>query len=342
MTKQEKVAPWGYIAMAATILIWAGFAINMRAAAGSTLASGDVALLRFGVPALLLLPWWKATFKRGRTQSPLPTLAIVVGAGLPFMQLVSWGAAETSAALVGTITPGVVPLFVALYSVLILRKKVGWVRSVGVALITAGVMVALLGTGTSLKWGVLPLLAGGLLWASYTIALSSVSYKPLEIAVLLSVPSSVFTLIAVVAGLLPSEIVAGHAAAMDVIVFALMQGVIVGIISTVLYSYATKKIGSLKASGFGALSPVLSTVIAIPLLGETPSGTTMLCLGFVTCGVLLTNVVSNALQRKNRFSGSSQTAKQRAGLRSSAAPWLPAGHHGSSRRHALRHPESVT
>ena len=327
--------------MAATIVIWAGFAINMRSASVSSLATGDVALLRFAVPAVLLFPWWKATWRRARTQSMLSTLAIVVGAGLPFMLLVSWGASQTSAALVGTVTPGVVPLYVALYSVFILRKKIGWVRSVGVALISAGVMTALVGTGASLSWGVVPLLAGGLLWACYTIALSSVSYKPLEIAVLLSVPSSVFALIAVAVGLLPSEIFAGHAAVKDVLLFALIQGVIVGIISTVLYSYATKNIGSLKASGFGALSPVLSTLVAIPLLGEVPSVTTLLCLGFVTSGVLVANVVSNVLPTQSMLSGSSQTAKQQEGLRSSAAPWLPAGHRGSLKKHALHRPESV-
>lgn len=315
--------------MAATILIWAGFAVNMRAISSSSLASGDLALLRFVIPAVVLLPWWKSTWMSLRSQSVWGTLTIVLGAGLPFTLLVGWGASETSAALVGTVTPGIVPLYVGLYSVLVLRKTLGMVRSVGIAVISAGVAVALMGTGTSITWGVIPLLAGGMLWAAYTVALAHTRYTPVQIAVLLSVPSSVLALGAVGLRLLPSALVTGQAQINDVMLFALMQGIIVGILSTVLYSFATKTIGSLAASGFGALSPVLSAALAIPLLGEFPSPTTLLCLGLVTAGVLIANVVSNLVPSTARVSGSSRTAVPQGGLRSSAAPLLPAGHRGS-------------
>lgn len=341
MYRQQKTEICGLVAMAATILIWACFAINLRSASGSTLVIGDVAMLRFGVPAVLLLPWWKATWKKVRSESLNSTLAIVLGAGLPFTLLVTWGAQETSAALVGTVTPGAVPLFVALFSVAVLRKPIGWVRSLGVALISAGILVALLGSTSSLVWGVIPLLGGSLLWACYTIALSQVRYRPLEIAVLLSVPSTLVAAITLLAGWLPSEIFSGRAEIMDVLVFAIMQGVVVGIVSTVLYSYATKNIGSLKSSGFGALSPVLATLISIPLLGEIPTNSTLLCLLMVTSGVLVTNVISKIVLFEKIPSGSSQTAKQQADLRFSTKPWLPANHRGSWMKREPRHLESV-
>ena len=46
----------GWIAMGLTLLIWASFPLSIRAIGGSALTPVDVALLRFGVPALVLLP----------------------------------------------------------------------------------------------------------------------------------------------------------------------------------------------------------------------------------------------------------------------------------------------
>lgn len=341
--KQIRLIPQlGYVAMVLTLIIWASFAVNMRFVSESSLLSGDVAMLRFCVPALVLLPWWKSTWGRIRTQPILPTVAIAVGAGFPFMLFVSWGAELTSASLVGTITPGIVPLYVSLFLVFVARKKLGWIRALGMSLITAGVLVALFTTGALISWGVNALMCAGLLWAMYTIALSHTSYRPIEIAVLLSVPSAVISLGASAFGYLPSEIVDGRAQWNDVVLFALMQGIIVGIFSTVLYSYATKNIGSLTAAGMGALSPVLAALLAIPLLGEIPSPATIVCLLLVVCGVFVTNVLARYEPVEKISSGSSRTAVQQAGLRSSRAPLLLGGRHGSWKRHVLRHPGSAT
>src|SRR5215472_3002599 len=58
----------------------------------------------------------------------------------------------------------------------------------------------------------------------------------------------------------------------DFAVHAVFQGLLVTIISVVLYGRAIFILGASAGAAFGALVPVLSAVIAIPLLGEWPSG----------------------------------------------------------------------
>ena len=73
----------GYLAIAVTVLVWAGFALSTRAASGAQLTFGDVALIRSGIPALFFLPFLP---KRIAVLRQLPArrwLMIAAGAGLP-------------------------------------------------------------------------------------------------------------------------------------------------------------------------------------------------------------------------------------------------------------------
>jgi drug/metabolite transporter (DMT)-like permease len=57
----------------------------------------------------------------------------------------------------------------------------------------------------------------------------------------------------------------------DFAVQALFQGVVVTIISLVLYGRAVVILGASTGAAFGALVPALSALLAIPLLGEWPA-----------------------------------------------------------------------
>ncbi|HCT35249.1 MAG TPA: EamA/RhaT family transporter, partial [Sulfitobacter sp.] len=103
----------GYLAIAVTVLVWAGFALSTRAASGAQLTFGDVALIRSGIPALFFLPFLP---KRIAVLRQLPArrwLMIAAGAGLPFFWLAAMGGAQTSATHVGALIAGTTPVSVA-------------------------------------------------------------------------------------------------------------------------------------------------------------------------------------------------------------------------------------
>ena len=82
--------PQGVLAMLATLLIWVGFLLSLRAENQSLLTPTDLALMRFGLPALLFLPLlW-------RRRALLMAIrwrygAMLLLGGLPFFYLVSLG-----------------------------------------------------------------------------------------------------------------------------------------------------------------------------------------------------------------------------------------------------------
>lgn len=284
----------GYLAMAVVVMIWAAFALTMRASEHSTLSTGDVAFLRFGVAASVLLPSTPRTLKVMRSQNWKWTALIIIGGGLPFFILAQLGSAQTSAALLGTVAPGTVPIFLALFGAFMGTRYNG-LRWLGVGSIALGVVIAMVGSSIS---GILLLLCAGGVWSLYALAVSKTAYKPLDIAVLLAVPSAVGTLVLAATGVYPLTIFSGTAALNEVLFYALMQGVIIGVLSTVLYSYAITHIGASRASLLGAASPVLSTFMAIPLLGEIPALPSILCLAFVCLGVIVVSQFGHTLSHK--------------------------------------------
>lgn len=270
-------------------MIWASFALTIRAAGSSSLSSGDVAFLRFVVPALILVPVLPRTFKKMRSQKWYWTVLIMVGGGLPFLMLVQSGGTLTSAALVGTIPPGTIPVFITVLGAF-MGTRFNSVRWLGVALIAAGVVMATLGSSGADPLGVFLLLAAGGIWSLYVLGVSRTGYRPLDIAVLLSLPSALMLIAAWATGLVEVTMFFGKTSITDVLFYALVQGVVIGILSTLLYSYAIGAIGAGRASLMGTASPVLSTLGAIPLLGESPTAATLMCLVLVSLGAITANL----------------------------------------------------
>lgn len=284
----------GFLAMGIVVVIWATFALTIRAAGSSSLTSGDVALLRFAVPTFLLLPVLPGTIRRMTSQKWLWTVLILIGGGFPFLLLVQLGGGMTSAAMVGTITPGTIPVFITLLGAF-MGTQFNGLRWLGVGFIASGVVMATQGGAAADPLGIALLFMAGGFWSLYVLGVSKTGYRPLDIAVLLSVPSALMVMIAWASGWINVTIFTGAAVLSDILFYALVQGIIIGIFSTLLYSYAIGAIGAGRAALLGSASPVISTLGAIPLLGESPSVGTIACLVLVSAGALTANLWGKTL-----------------------------------------------
>ncbi|MFF3210005.1 DMT family transporter [Streptomyces sp. NPDC002886] len=281
----------GMLALLLTVAIWAAFALSARALSASSLLPADAALLRFGVPLLVLLPaLWR---RRHRIAAVRPGVAlkIICGAGVPFFLAAMHGGALTSAAFVGSIVPGMVPLFV---SGIMVRRGHGVPRgtqAAGLALIASGVVAlvwrhvvpvdtdVLAGTGT--------LLVASGLWALYTVGLREVDLDPVGSIGLLCLPSFAVIGVLVLTGVLPTGI--AHAAGSDIMLFLVVQGLGVGLCAGLLYAFAIRRLGAERSSVVGSLSPVAVVLLAVPLLGESPSLAVLVGVPLITSGVVLAN-----------------------------------------------------
>ncbi|WP_327131130.1 DMT family transporter [Streptomyces sp. NBC_01343] len=281
----------GAVALSVTVLIWAAFALSARALSSSSLLPADAALLRFGVPLLVLAP---ALWRRRRQMAavrPATALKIACGAGVPFFLAAMYGGSLTSAAFVGSIVPGMVPLFVSALMVAAGKGLPRGTQAAGLGLIAVGVValvwrhVVPLNTQVLAGAGIL-LVASGL-WALYTVGLKEVDLDPVGSIGLLCLPSFAVMALLVLTGALPTGL--ASAAGSDIALFLVVQGLGVGLCAGLLYAFAIRSLGAERSSTVGSLSPVAVVLLAIPLLGESPTAAVLVGVPLITAGVALAN-----------------------------------------------------
>lgn len=188
----------GYIVMTVVLMIWSGFALSIRAIASSELTTADVALLRFWVPTLLLLPFIPSRIHRIRN-TRLSGLPVILLGGLPFFIFAALGAQTIPTAYVGNILAGMQPLFVSILLYLVYRQVISKNKLMPLALILMGALIMILAQPTTISpemlEGFLWLISGGIIWAAYTIGLQRSALDPISIGFIISFVAALITII---------------------------------------------------------------------------------------------------------------------------------------------------
>ena len=298
----------GAAAALATVLLWAAGLVATRFGVTGSLSFWDVIFLRLAMPALLLIPIL-LRFMRTPTAAPRESnrafwfVVMILGAGLPFMLIGSGGMVFAPAAHAGALMPGSMPLFAALFAVLLLGESFNTQRKLGTALMLLGA-IAVGGwqviEGTSDTWrGDLMFVCAGAMWACYTIGLKKTGIGPWQAAALVYVVS--FIIYALVYLLwLDNRLLTAPVFEVGV---QMAQSVGSGLLSMAAYSYAVRRLGAAPAAAFGALTPALTAVLAIPLLGEWPETVTWIGIVAVSLGVALANGAFSRYNRTNHQRG---------------------------------------
>jgi drug/metabolite transporter (DMT)-like permease len=272
--------------------IWAGWSVITRLAVTTRLDAWDVAALRFGVAGPLLLP---VLLWRGLARDRLGWLglaAIIAGLGAPYVLAAAGGLHFARASDQGALNPGCMPLFVALIAASVLGERLSSARKLGLSLIVAGALIIVSGHAWSAAWSISRTLGDALflvaafLSACFTVAMRQAKLDPLHAAALVATGSLVIYL-PVYLTFFGTRLAQLPLA--DFAVQALFQGVVVTIVSLLLYGRAVALLGASGGSAFGALVPALSALFAIPLLDEWPSETDWMGIVLISFGVYLTS-----------------------------------------------------
>jgi drug/metabolite transporter (DMT)-like permease len=272
----------------AAAAIWASWSAVTRLAVTTRLEALDIAALRFGVAGLLLVP---VLVRRGIARNRLGWTGLVVlvaGGGAPYALVAAAGLRFAPAWDASALNPGSMPLFVVLLAAITLRERRSAAEKSALALILAGALAIV--APHAAAWHASRFLGDGLclfavfLWACFTVAMRQARLDPLQAAALVSTGSLVIYLPFYIA------CCSTRLAEMpftDFAVQAIFQGIVVTIVSLLLYGRAVAILGASGGAAFGALVPPLSALIAIPLLGEWPSGAGWAGIGLVSAGVYL-------------------------------------------------------
>jgi drug/metabolite transporter (DMT)-like permease len=270
-------------------VVGSGWQIASRYAMTTTLGPLDVALLRYGIPALVLLPLLRRTGLLPH-KVPRASLALMVGGGgLPFGLLALAGAAHAPAAHMGVFLAGTMPLFAALAAWLVLGETIHRSRWAGMGLIAAGVFLLAVQSLGHIEWagtwrGDLLFLLASAVWSVYGIAFRSAGLTPWQAVALVNAWSLILLLPLLAFYGVPRLLTAPWG---DVALQVLWQGGFAGLLGLLSYTAAVSHLGPSRAALSGSLVPLISAVGAAWLLGEALSGMTLALILAVVCGVAL-------------------------------------------------------
>jgi len=277
----------GVLAALAAALIGSGWQIVSRHGVTTSLGPVELAVLRYGVPALVLLPLWcrRGWLPPGVSRGRLALL--VLGGGLPFGLVVLAGAQWAPAAHMGIFMAGCMPMFVNLGGRMVHGERLGGARALGLLLMALGVAALGLGVwrGGLAAWrGDVLFVLAALLWAAYTLAFRGCGLSAWQGAALVNLGSAVL--------LLPVLLVWGaprllSAPWTDVAIQALGQGVMAGVLGLVAYTVAIDHLGAGRAALSAALVPLFTALGAAWLLGEAPEPGAWAALALVVPGIVL-------------------------------------------------------
>jgi drug/metabolite transporter (DMT)-like permease len=269
----------------AAVSIWSGWIVVARLGLQTSLTPWDIAALRFGVAGLLLLPY---IVNKGLALERLGWLglaAIVLGGGAPVL-LANAGLLFAPAAHAGALFPGVMPLAVAILAALVLHEPFTAAKKLGFVLILLGVFCIAAGAseplGSTQTIGHALFLGSAVAWACYTVAMRRARLDGLHAAgiaavgaLVLYVPGYFF-----VEGARLAQAPWG-----DLALQAVVQGLLTAIVSLVFYGRAVSILGASSGAAFAALSPAMTAVMAIPILGEWPAAIDWFAIAAISVGV---------------------------------------------------------
>lgn len=286
-------ARWiGAACAVAVLAIWTSFILVARSSARLALTPFDIAFLRFAFSGLVALPLvlWL------RPAVPLAQgAALAATAGVGYCMLAYSGFFFAPAAHAAVLMPGSLPLWSALFAVLLLGDRLGPARLAGLGLIVAG---DLLVGGHSLlqafdggdTWkGDALFLAAGMSWALYGVLCRRwrIGAVDATLAIAIGCLVSYVPLYALAAGsgLVPSGL--AQAGWREIAFQAVFQGGLSMLVAGIAFTQVVNTFGPVRTTMMTAVVPSLAALLAVPLLGEPLGPAALGGLACVTLGLLI-------------------------------------------------------
>lgn len=216
---------------------------------------------------------------------PVLLLVMAAGSGAPYALVAALGLRIASAGNGGALTLGMLPVFTAILSALLLGERIGRRRAAGIAVIAVGAgMILGPGPGTAGAWsGHLLFVLGAAMWAAFTVAMRLSGLGAMTATAVVCVFSAI--------GYLPVYLAvygtAGLAAApaRELAFQAVYQGGFSAIGAMFCYCRAIESLGTTRAAVFAALVPVLATFLGAAVPGELPSAAEAASVALISLGI---------------------------------------------------------
>lgn len=301
----------GILAAIITVFIWTAFIVIGRASVRGVLTPFDIGLLRIVGASTVLLPLGAWLVRNDRRQSGaegakassffgLSPLGLRVTAvcglfgGLGYAALVYSGFSYAPAAHASVLIPGTLPLWTALFAVILLREKLSWSRLLGLACIVGG---GLLVGGDSLlgalegdeRWkGDLLFVLAAMSWAAYSVLARHHALNAVRVTTAVTV-FAFFSYLPAYALLLWLGLAQSHLAQApwgELLFQLTFQGLASVVISGITFTRMIQQFGPVHSTMLTSLVPGLSALGAVLFLDEPMFWNLLIGLVLVTLGIL--------------------------------------------------------
>ena len=260
----------GLLAGVVSALIGGTWQVVTRQSTTTTIAPADLAILRYVIPTLVLLP---ITMRIGLLPHGVSRRLIVImvmGAGLPFGLVAMSGTMFAPSAHMGVLMAGASPLFAASFAWILWGDRPDRWRLLGLAFMALGVAVLASKVASGLSSGAwrgdLMFLLAAALWAGFTLSFRRSGLTAWQGAALINAWSALLLLPWL---MLRDQVHLFDAPVRDVVWQALWQGVLAGLLGLWTFAAAIARLGAARAAAFGALAPVVSALGGWWWLGES-------------------------------------------------------------------------
>ncbi|ODN69303.1 DMT family transporter [Methylobrevis pamukkalensis] len=297
----------GLIAAMLTVAGWTTWVVGTRWAMASGALEIDpagLAVIRFGVAALVLSPVWLRTGLKPKGVDLRTFLGLLL-AGAPFVAFVSAGLGHAPAAQSAPVVTGLMPVVTGALAVLFLGDRLDRIRVLGLAIVLAGIAVVVAGglMQDAGAWrGYALFLAAAFAWGVYSVSFRRSGLSALHATALIAVWSFLAVLPWGLGSLIHAvETAPVHLLAGQVVV----QGLVAGVFSILAFSFAAGRLGPAKASALTGLTPLSVLAVAGLLLGEgfdvaTLTGSVIVAVGVIAASGSLDRLVSFRLATSRR------------------------------------------
>lgn len=276
----------GWVAIAVVSLVGAGNFVIARYGIKDSINANDMTALRFGIAGLLLLPLlWRQGIRDLAGIGWRRAIILTSLAGAPFSLIMLWGLNFSPAAHGAVLIPGSIPIYTAIGLRIISGVRISPAKQLAFATIIGGLILVtgVSGTGTlRTLFGDLLFIVAGAAWSTYTILLRRWELDALRVTSVVSV-LSLFYLPVYFAFIVPA--VSGASTA-NFIFIGIYQGILLSIISLILYSVSVRHIGPQRTALGNTTVPVVTALLAVPVLGELPTLIQWVGIACVAAGVI--------------------------------------------------------
>jgi len=276
----------GYLAGAVAVLIWAAYPVATRAAVTGTFAAQELITLRFGVGALIFLPYLLLQLRTIRREAWLRGVPLTLFQGVGMGALVIFGLQFAPANHQAALGPGVNSAWVAVLGFVVFARRPSQRIVIGASLSAMGVLLLTCWDAAARNPAVLAgdamFLGASALGALYVLQLRSWGVSAVQAAAIVTVYSG---LIVVPWHLCSAPTPLWRVAPFELLWQTLWQGVLIGCVALIALNHAIERLGAERSSALIALVPVLTAILALVFLGEIPSTAEVAAILAISAGV---------------------------------------------------------